>query len=262
MSSRPDPLRPSPLSLPRRPRRLRQNAAVREMVSETNLSAHQLIAPLFVRDTTALSKEIEAMPGIHRFLLNDLITEATELYELGIRAVALFPALGEVLKDDRGSAALDPKGLIPRAIRALKKEIPPLIVMSDVALDPYTRHGHDGLWDRRRNDVDNDATIAVLSRMALLYAEAGADFVAPSDMMDGRIAAIRQALDAEGAVHTGIIAYAAKFASSYYGPFREAVGSGAKTGGGYLDKRTYQLNPANRRESVLEALLDEEEGAE
>ncbi len=248
------------LRLPRRPRRLRQGSAIRALVAETEVAPRGLIAPLFVRESATQEAEIESLPGVRRFLLSELLQEAAELHGLGIGAVALFPALRSVRKDLRGSAALDPKGLVPRAVRALKKEIPSLAVMTDVALDPYTPHGHDGIWDAKRNDVDNDATVAVLRKMAVLYAEAGVDFVAPSDMMDGRIGAIREALDAGGHVRTGIIAYAAKFASAYYGPFREAVGS--KTAQGYLDKRTYQLDPGNRREAVLEALLDEEEGAD
>ena len=258
MSPRTDPFR-SALRMTRRPRRLRQSPAVRALVTEVEVSPSHLVAPLFVRDGVSMSADIESMPGVRRFLLNELVQEAVGLHALKVPAVALFPALGDVLKDDRGTAALDPKGLIPRAIRAIKKEVPDLIVIADLALDPYTKHGHDGILDRRRNDVDNDATIAVLSRMALVCAEAGADFVAPSDMMDGRVAAIRQALDSADMTQIGIIAYAAKFASAYYGPFRDAVGSHQKA---YLDKRTYQLNPANRREAVLEAVLDEQEGAD
>jgi porphobilinogen synthase len=247
------------LDLPRRPRRLRRTAAVRALVAETALSPRQLIAPLFVREGAAQEAEIASLPGVRRHLLPELLKEAAALHALGVGAVALFPALHAVRKDNRGRAALDPKGLIPRAVRALKKELPGLLVMTDVALDPYTPHGHDGIWDAKAGDVDNDATVAVLRKMAVLYAEAGVDFVAPSDMMDGRIGAIRAALDKAGHTGTGIVAYAAKFASAYYGPFRDAVGSKKGT---YLDKRTYQLDPANRREAVLEALLDEEEGAD
>jgi len=254
--------RPHPdlLRIPRRPRRLRQGSAIRALVAETEVAPRGLVAPLFVRESATQEAEIASLPGVRRHLLSELLKEAAELHALGIGAVALFPALHSVRKDPRGRAALDPKGLIPRAVRALKKELPSMVVMTDVALDPYTPHGHDGIWDAKRNDVDNDATVAVLRKMALLYAEAGVDFVAPSDMMDGRIGAIREALDEAGRIRTGIISYAAKFASAYYGPFREAVGS--KTAKGYLDKRTYQLDPGNRREAVLEALLDEEEGAD
>ena len=248
------------LRLPRRPRRLRQGSAIRALVAETEVAPRGLVAPLFVRESATQGAEIESLPGVRRLLLPELLKEAAELHGLGIGAVALFPALRSVRKDLRGSAALDPKGLVPRAVRALKKELPSLAVMTDVALDPYTPHGHDGIWSAKLKDVDNDATVAVLRKMAVLYAEAGVDFVAPSDMMDGRIGAIREALDERGHTRTGIIAYAAKFASAYYGPFREAVGS--KTAKGYLDKRTYQLDPGNRREAVLEALLDEEEGAD
>ncbi|MDE1170300.1 MAG: porphobilinogen synthase [Verrucomicrobium sp.] len=249
------------LPLPRRPRRLRATPAVRALVAETDVLPRHLIAPLFVRENASVPAAIASMPGVKRHLLPDLVKEAAALHKLGIPAVALFPALATVKKDGRGTAATDPKGLIARAIRLLKKELPEMLVITDAALDPYTTHGHDGVLDKKGR-VDNDATVAILARQTVLYAEAGADFVAPSDMMDGRVAALRAALDKAGHIHTGIIAYASKFASAYYGPFREAVGSGARKGSGYLDKRTYQLSPGNRREALLEALLDEEEGAD
>jgi porphobilinogen synthase len=181
---------------------------------------------------------------------------------LGIRGVALFPVTPPELKHIRGVEALNSSCLVLRAVRALKDALPSLIVFTDIALDPYTTHGHDGILTPDGNDVDNDATVEVLSQMALLHAEAGVDFVAPSDMMDGRVLAIRQALDAAGRGATGILAYSAKFASAYYGPFRDAVGSSAAAGTRALDKRTYQLNPANRREAIADALLDEQEGAD
>jgi len=253
---------PDPLPLPRRPRRLRQNAAIRAFAAETELTPGRLVAPLFVRDRATVDEKIASMPGVLRYLEDDLLREAEALHRLDIGMVALFPSLHGVKKDDEGSAALDPRGLIPHVVARLKKEIPSLAVMTDLALDPFTTHGHDGIWDPKRGDLDNDATVAVLARMGVLHAQAGADFVAPSDMMDGRVGAIREALDGAGLIHHGIVAYSAKYASACYGPFREAVGSGPSSGGGYLDKRTYQLNPANRREAVLEALLDEEEGAD
>ncbi|SDT85873.1 porphobilinogen synthase [Verrucomicrobium sp. GAS474] len=253
---------PFPLPLARRPRRLRQNAAIRAFAAETELTPGRLVAPLFIRDVGAIPETISSMPGVKRHLEDSLLFEVEALHKLGIGMVALFPSLGGVEKDDAGSAALDPTGLIPWTVARLKKEFPDMAIMTDLALDPFTTHGHDGIWDPKRGDLDNDATVAVLAQMGVIHAQAGADFVAPSDMMDGRVGAIRSALDEAGLIHSGIVAYSAKFASAYYGPFREAVGSGASTGGTYLDKRTYQLNPANRREAVLEALLDEEEGAD
>ncbi|HEY8967159.1 MAG TPA: porphobilinogen synthase, partial [Candidatus Methylacidiphilales bacterium] len=214
-----------PLPLPRRPRRLRQNAAIRAFAAESELTPGRLVAPLFVRDVGAVPEEIASMPGVKRHLEDSLLREAEALVKLGVGMVALFPALGGVAKDDAGSAALDPTGLIPWTVRRLKKEFPALAVMTDLALDPFTPHGHDGIWDPKRNDLDNDATVQVLAKMGVLHAEAGADFVAPSDMMDGRVGAIREALDGAGLIHSGIVAYSAKYASAYYGPFREAVGS-------------------------------------
>lgn len=201
------------------------------------------------------------MPGVERLPLGSLGAHCAALQDLGLRAVALFPCTEPALKDPRGSAAFDPRNLICRAIAAAKAAAPGLVVIADVALDPYTSHGHDGLLGPD-GDVDNDATVAALERMAVLLARAGADWVAPSDMMDGRVAAIRAALDEAGHSHTAILAYSAKFASAFYGPFRDAVGSAAAAGTRSLDKRTYQLNPANRREALLEAALDEEEGAD
>jgi len=202
------------------------------------------------------------MPGVFRRSLSDLVQEARELSDLGIPGVAVFPVTDPGLKNSAGAAALDPNGLVLRAVRALKQAVPGLLVFTDIALDPYTTHGHDGVLTADGSDVDNDATVAVLARMAVLHAGAGADFVAPSDMMDGRVRSIREALDAAGHSGTGILSYAAKFASAYYGPFREAVGSAAAAGTRALDKRTYQLNPANRREALADALLDEQEGAD
>ena len=232
------------------------------MVQETCVSPTDLIAPVFVREGGGPPEPVASMPGVYRFGLDDLVTEARELASLGIPGVAVFPVTDPARKDPKGEMALDPDGLILRTLRALKQSVPALLVVTDLALDPYTSHGHDGILTADGTDVDNDATVSVLARMAVLHAAAGADFVAPSDMMDGRVRAIREALDGAGYAGTGILAYAAKFASAYYGPFREAVGSASAAGTRSLDKRTYQLNPANRREAIADALLDEAEGAD
>jgi porphobilinogen synthase len=250
------------LDLPRRLRRLRRSPAVRALVQETRISVDDLIAALFVHDEEVPAEAVASMPGVFRLSIEALVAECQALYGLGIKAVAVFPCIRAELKDPAGSYGLDPAGLIPRAIAAIKRAVPGLIVITDVALDPYTSHGHDGLLDDATGDVDNDRTVAALTRLALVEAEAGADWVAPSDMMDGRVRAIRQALDAAGFTRTCILSYAAKFASAFYGPFRDAVGSKQAAGNTYLDKRTYQLNPANAREAIQDALLDEEEGAD
>jgi porphobilinogen synthase len=246
---------------PYRLRRLRRTEAIRDLVRETELCLHHLVAPVFVREGGGEPEKIPSMPGVYRHPLDRLPGYCAYLYGLGIRAVALFPCVRAEAKDEKGSAALEEKGLMVRAIQAVKRELPSLCVITDVALDPYTSHGHDGIWDPLRQWVDNDATIRVLCQMAVLHAWAGSDFVAPSDMMDGRIRAIREELDRQGFAYTGIVSYAAKFASAYYGPFREAVGS-APPGTFGVDKSTYQLSPANAREALREACLDEEEGAD
>lgn len=202
------------------------------------------------------------MPGVFRLSLADLAVEAAALARLGIRGVALFPVTPASLKDATGTEALNPGCLVLRAIQVVREAAPGLVLFTDIALDPYTTHGHDGLLTPDGSDVDNDATVSVLARMAVLHARAGADFVAPSDMMDGRVRVIREALDRQGCTRTGILAYSAKFASAYYGPFREAVGSAQAAGTTGLDKRSYQLNPANPREAIADALLDEAEGAD
>lgn len=250
------------LDLVRRPRRLRTTASVRAMVRETRLGVDDLIAPLFVHDRHEKKEAVESMPGVFRFPEAAVVDQCRNLASLGLKAVALFPCIRSELKDEEGSVALDSENLNLRTIRAIKKALPELVVIADVALDPYTSHGHDGIIDAKTGDVDNDLTVEILSRLAVLEAEAGADWVAPSDMMDGRVAAIRDALDQHGLIRTAILAYAAKFASSYYGPFREAVGSDKAAGKSYLDKGTYQMNPANAREAVYDALLDEDEGAD
>ena len=248
--------------LTHRPRRLRRTAGIRAMVEETCVKADDLIAPLFVVDGDPEPEEIASMPGVFRRSIPDLVKECQTLRKLGIRAVALFPKLAPGLKNPEGTEAHNRETLILRAIRSVKKAVPDLIVIADIALDPYTSHGHDGVLTDDGMDVDNDRTVAALAQMAVLHAEAGVDWVAPSDMMDGRVGAIRHALDAQG--HTGVVilAYSAKFNSGYYGPFREAVGSAQAVGTTLLGKHTYQLNPANRLEALKDALLDEKEAAD
>ncbi len=250
------------LDLTQRPRRLRRTASLRAMVEETVLRPADFIAPLFVVDGKPAPDEIKSMPGVFRLNIQDLVKECRVLHKLGVPAVALFPKLDPKLKDDEGTHALHEDALVLRAVRAVKKAVPELTVITDVALDPYTTHGHDGVLTPNRDDVDNDRTVEILGRMAVLQARAGVDLVAPSDMMDGRVGEIRRALDAAGFTGTGIMAYSAKFNSGYYGPFRDAVGSAQAAGTRLLSKATYQLNPANRREAVVEALLDEAEGAD
>lgn len=250
------------LLLTRRSRRNRRNQAIRDLIQETSLQISDLIQPLFVVDGNGAPEPVASMPGVSRYGIADLVERCEALAELGIPAVALFPKLDAQRKDASGSHALEADGLLYRAVRAVKKAVPQLLVITDVALDPYTSHGHDGLLSEDGTHVVNDESVALLARLAVMEAEAGADWVAPSDMMDGRVEAIRAALDEAGHTDTGILAYSAKFASAYYGPFREAVGSQQAAGTAHLDKRSYQLNPANGREAILDALLDEEEGAD
>ncbi len=252
----------SKLALMHRPRRLRRQPTRRALVAETVLRVDDLIAPLFVVEGKGRPEPIASMPGVNRFNLVDLVKECAELHALGVPAVALFPKLEVALKDAAGTQALNKNTLILRAVRAVKKALPTLTVITDVALDPYTNHGHDGVLTAKQDDVDNDRTVKILCRMAVLQAAAGVDFVAPSDMMDGRVGAIRQALDAAGYTSTGILAYSAKYNSAYYGPFRDAVGSAQAAGTRLLSKATYQMNPANRREALSEVALDESEGAD
>ena len=250
------------LNLVQRPRRLRKTPGLRALVEDTVLRPKNLIAPLFVVDGRGRPEPIKSMPGVSRLSIADLVKECRVLQKLGILAVALFPRLEARLKDGEGAAALWEDALILRAVRAVKKGVPGLTVMTDIALDPYTSHGHDGVLTPDGGDVDNDRTVGILARMAVLHASAGVDLVAPSDMMDGRVGAIRKALDAADHEGTAIMAYTAKYASAYYGPFRDAVGSASAAGTSSLDKRTYQLNPANRREAFTELKLDEAEGAD
>jgi porphobilinogen synthase len=245
-----------------RPRRLRKNDAVRRLVRENQINARDLIQPLFVIDGEAEPEPIGSMPGQFRLNIKDLCDECRELIELGIEAVALFPSLEQSLKSADGAESCNPETLILRAIRAVKEAVPGMQVLADIALDPYTTHGHDGVLTEDGQDVDNDRTVEILSRMAVLNAEAGADFVAPSDMMDGRVQAIREALDEERFTRCGIVAYSAKYNSAYYGPFRDAVGSSTAAGTTLLSKASYQLDPANSRQAARELELDELEAAD
>lgn len=244
------------MNLPVRPRRNRKSAAVRDLVRETELSPGHLIYPLFVQEGSR-NTPIESMPGCQRWSIAGLVKEAGEAHALGIPAVVLFPRIPDRLKTLKAGECFNPKGLIPRAIRALKQAHPTLAVITDVALDPYNSDGHDGLV-ARDGRILNDETVDVLCKQALCHARAGADIVAPSDMMDGRVAAIRGALDKDGFIDVSILSYTAKYASAFYGPFRGALDSAPKAG----DKKTYQMDPANAREAVREARLDEAEGAD
>ncbi len=250
------------LSIPIRSRRLRRTPGIRRLFTEASVSPSHLVAPLFVKDGPGQPTPVPSLPGHARYSISDILRQATRLAKRGVGGIAIFPCIEPSLRTKDGKAGMNPKGLIPRALRALKKELPDLPVFADVALDPYTTHGHDGVLDQRGREVDNDATVALLCKQAVVLAQAGTDFVAPSDMMDGRIAAIRSALDAKGLNSTGILSYAAKFASAYYGPFRDAVGSAQAAGTRSLDKRTYQADPANRRAILRDALRDEKEGAD
>lgn len=244
-------------SLIHRPRRNRLSPAIRGLIQETHLLPSQLVAPLFVLEGINTQEPISSMPGIFRLSIDLLVKEVELLYHLGIRAIDLFCVVPNDLKDNKGSEALRPGNLLQRAIQAVKKAIPEMCVLADIALDPFTNHGHDGVVNHQ-GLVDNDLTLPILAQMSILAAEAGADIVAPSDMMDGRIAFIRAALDQAGFTQVGILSYAAKYASAFYGPFREALHSAPKFG----DKKSYQMNPANRREALRECQLDEWEGAD
>lgn len=243
-----------------RARRNRRSASIRGLVRETRLSAEDLILPVFFHEE-AENVEIASMPGCTRWSVAGLVDEVKSAWNLGIRAVVLFPKIDESLKTPDCAVCADDSGLVPRAIKAIKAACPEMCVITDVALDPYSSDGHDGLVERDENGalrILNDETVEVLCRQALCHARAGADIVAPSDMMDGRIGAIRIALDSHGFSETAIMAYTAKYASAYYGPFRGALDSAPKEG----DKKTYQMDPGNVREAVRELLLDEEEGAD
>ncbi|MBI2312844.1 MAG: porphobilinogen synthase [Betaproteobacteria bacterium] len=243
----------------KRPRRLRHDEFSRRLVRENRLAPDDFIYPVFVLDGANRREKVASMPGIERQSLDQLFLEAEQCATLGIPAIALFPVIDPALKTADASEACNPEGLVPRVVRGLKARFPDLGVITDIALDPYTSHGQDGLIDGA-GYVMNDETVAVLEKQALVHAAAGADVVAPSDMMDGRIGAIRRALDEQGHIHTRILAYSAKYASSFYGPFRDAVGSAASLGGG--NKYTYQMDPANSDEALWEVGLDLQEGAD
>ncbi len=251
------------LYLPRRPRRLRANNATRKMLQETQLRASQLIQPLFVVDEETAKVPVDSMPGVFRLGLKDLEEEAARLTDLGVRGIALFPGIDPAKKTPTGrEAAVDAEGLVPRAVRRIKESGIAVNLIADLALDPYTSHGHDGVLDPKTGEILNDPTVEILAEMAAVYARAGVDWVAPSDMMDGRVGAIRERLDDEGFENTLILAYSAKFASAFYGPFRDAVGSRPAEGTPYLDKSSYQLGPSNAREAMVEVDLDIHEGAD
>lgn len=242
-----------------RPRRLRNKRFIRDLVAESTLSVKDLIYPLFITEGENKRVKVSTMPGVERLSIDLLIETAKDAHKLGIPAIALFPVIESDKKSLTADEAFNPNGLVQRAIKALNEHVPELGVITDIALDPYTSHGQDGLIDES-GYILNDDTIEVLVKQALSHAKAGADIVAPSDMMDGRIGAIRKALENNGYVNTKILAYTAKYASSFYGPFRDAVGSAASLG--KADKKTYQMDPANAMEAVHEAALDISEGAD
>ena len=242
-----------------RPRRLRRDAHTRNLVREHRLSAHDLILPVFVLDGKGQEQEVASMPGVKRRSVDGLFAVAEECVRLRIPYLALFPVIEASLKSPDGKEATNPEGLVPRAVAQIKQRFPELGVLTDVALDPYTSHGQDGLLDDS-GYILNDETVAVLTQQALVQAQAGVDVVAPSDMMDGRVGAIRQTLEANGQIHTRIMAYSAKYASAFYGPFRDAVGSAGQLG--KANKKVYQMDPGNTDEALREVALDIAEGAD
>lgn len=245
------------LGLTRRMRRNRKADWSRRLVRENLLTVDDLIWPIFLMDTAETRTPVEWMPGVDRLNIDEAVRQAAEAAELGIPAIAPFPFVEKALRDPTGSEAVNAENLMCRAVRAIKREVPQIGIICDAALDPYTSHGHDGVMDGER--ILNDASVAILVRQALALADAGADVIAPSDMMDGRIGAIREALDDSGLEDVQIMAYAAKYASAFYGPFRDAIGTNATLIG---DKRTYQMDPANTDEAIAEVALDLEEGAD
>mgnify|MGYP002628062228 FL=1 len=240
----------------RRNRRLRTTPALRALVSETQLSTTDFIVPLFVVEGSGIKEEIPSMPNYYRYSLDLIRKEVKELWSLGLKSVLLFVKVPDKLKDNAGTEALNAKGLMQRAIQEVRNAVPEMVVMTDVALDPYSNYGHDGIVEN--GIVVNDATNTILAEMAVSHANAGASIVAPSDMMDGRILEIREALEDEGFVDTGIMSYSAKYASSFYGPFRDALDSAP----GFGDKKTYQMDPSNRFEAIKETQMDIDEGAD
>lgn len=242
--------------LQRRNRILRGSATIRNMVAETILTPNDFIVPLFIDEGDHIKTPIPSMPGYFRMSLDNTLTEARELFSMGLKCVLLFVKSKDELKDNKGTEAINPDGLMQRSITSIKNALPEMVVMTDVALDPYSIYGHDGIVEN--NEILNDATVEVLALMSVSHAKAGADFVAPSDMMDGRIYAIRKALEENNYTKTGIMAYSAKYASCFYGPFRDALNSAP----GFGDKKSYQMNYSNRIEAVKEAMMDVEEGAD
>ena len=244
------------MHLQRRNRILRTNPSIRNLVAETNLTPSDFIAPLFIDEGENMKIEIPSMPGYYRNTIDFTVKEVKELWNLGIKSVLLFIKCKDEDKDNTGKEAWNPDGLMQRSIKAIKDAVPEMLVMTDVALDPYSTYGHDGIV--RDGEIINDETVEALMKMSVSHATAGADFVAPSDMMDGRIGAIRKALEENGFTKTGIMSYSAKYASCFYGPFRDALDSAP----GFGDKKTYQMDFANRREAIKETLMDVEEGAD
>lgn len=240
----------------RRPRRNRKSAAIRAMVEETHLGAQHLIYPIFLKDGSNIKEEVSSLPNNYRWSLDLLLPEIEECLQLGINTFDIFPAVDEQLKDTVASYSYASDNFYLNAIRAIKERFPEAVLMSDVAMDPYSSDGHDGLV--KNGEIENDATLPILNRMAVAQAQAGIDIIGPSDMMDGRVGSIRNALDQEGYSNVSIMSYTAKYASAFYGPFRDALNSAPKSG----DKKTYQMNPANKREALIEAELDILEGAD
>ena len=242
--------------IPHRPRRLRVNSSIRNMVQETLLTPHDFVLPLFIREGQGIKEPISSLPGVYRLSPDQALITAKEAYALGIQAVVFFPAIEEKLKNPTADESFEPNGLVQKTLRLFKDKLPEMTLITDVAMDPYSSDGHDGLV--RDGQIVNDETVQILCQQALSHAKAGADIVAPSDMMDGRIGAIRMTLEQNGFTNTGILSYSAKYASKLYGPFREALNSAPKFG----DKKTYQMNPANVREALKETMMDINEGAD
>lgn len=244
------------INLPQRPRRNRKNAAIRSMIQENSVTVNDLIFPLFLTEGKNKRSEVVSMPGIYRLSSDLILKEIESCLKLGLTTFDIFPSLNDKLKDKKASESLNKKGLYPSVIREIKKYFPEAVIMTDVAMDPYSSDGHDGFV--KNGQILNDETLSILAKMALVQAEAGADIIGPSDMMDGRVGFIREALDDAGFTDVSIMSYTAKYASAFYGPFRDALDSAPKFG----DKKTYQMDPANSREALLEADLDFNEGAD
>jgi porphobilinogen synthase len=241
-----------------RPRRNRKSAVIRDMVQETRLTTHDFIFPLFLIEGQNQTLEVKSMPGIHRLTADRIIDEIGRCVELGVKAFAPFPSINDALKDRLARESANPEGLYLKTVAEIKRQFPDVVLMTDVAMDPYSSDGHDGVVDAESGEILNDATLEVLGQMALAQARAGADIIGPSDMMDGRVAWIRRVLDENAFQHVSIMSYTAKYASAFYGPFRDALDSAPKRG----DKKSYQMNPANKREALRELALDEAEGAD